>query len=352
MLELPDDDLALAVVDRDGRAQQLGVVLVLARDPDERRDVLAEAAPAPADPGVEEPHADALVETDAAHDLGDVGADALAHVRDLVREADLGREERVRRVLDHLGARQIRDDERHGAEALGPRRDVGRRRELLREDRLVERAKDVDGAAVGRADHDAVRVERVVDRRALAKELGVRGDDELAAPSGLAVEPARAAGTAAVRLVPSLEHEHLDPVAAADRHGRLVDDDPERAVGLRVERLTDRAGDLLDVAKVGRAVRLGRRADRDEDDLGGARARDVGREAKPPGRDAVAQQIVEPWLVDGRAPLGEGFDLRLVDVDARHMVAEKRQAYAGDEPDIARSDDTDLNWLGHNNSSQ
>ena len=46
--------------------------------------------------------ADAVVEADAARDLLDIGADALAQVRDLVDEGDLGREEGVAGIFDQL----------------------------------------------------------------------------------------------------------------------------------------------------------------------------------------------------------------------------------------------------------
>ena len=86
----------------------------------------------------------------------DVGADLLAHVGDLVDERDLGGQEGVGGVLDHLGAGRVGADDR---------RRRGRRRAASH------------GVAVGArlgADHDPVGLHEVGDGAALAQELGVR----------------------------------------------------------------------------------------------------------------------------------------------------------------------------------
>ena len=105
----------------------------------------------------------------------------------------------------------------------------------------------------------------------------------------------------------------------------------------------DGAGHFLDVAEVGRAVRLGRRADGDED---GPRRADglgqVGGEAQPSFVDVLADDRVEPGLVDRDLPLAQGFDLPDVDVDADHVVAEVGQTGAGDETDVSGADDRDV----------
>ena len=74
----------------------------------------------------------------------DVGADLLADVGDLVDEADLGGEEGVGGVLDHLGrgTRGAHDG---------------------RVERRVERGHPVAVRVVERADHDAVGVQEVRD---------------------------------------------------------------------------------------------------------------------------------------------------------------------------------------------
>jgi hypothetical protein len=78
VLQLLDDALALALVDVDGALDDVHGVAVAVGGGDDRARVLAEAAAAPADAGVQEARADALVEADRAGDLGDVGADRSA----------------------------------------------------------------------------------------------------------------------------------------------------------------------------------------------------------------------------------------------------------------------------------
>jgi hypothetical protein len=92
-----------------------------------------------------------------------VAADAVAEVRDLVDEGNLGREEGVGGVL-----RQLRRFERGD--------DDGRLDEV---ERAVEVAHDGDGRLVAAADDDAVGAHEVVDGRALAQKLGVRDDAEV-----------------------------------------------------------------------------------------------------------------------------------------------------------------------------
>ena len=85
-----------------------------------------------------------VVEAHAAGDLGDVGADLLADVGDLVDEGDLRRQEGVGGELDHLGAGHVGADQ-------------------LPAERLVERGDRVAGLLVARvgADHDPVGMHEV-----------------------------------------------------------------------------------------------------------------------------------------------------------------------------------------------
>src|SRR5687767_7943290 len=110
-LELPDDLLALPLVHGHGRVEEGGFVLVLSGDRAQSGYVLGETRPAPADTRREEARAYALVEADAVGHLRDVRPDQLAEVGDLVDEADLGGQEGVGGVLDHLRARQVGGDE-------------------------------------------------------------------------------------------------------------------------------------------------------------------------------------------------------------------------------------------------
>ena len=187
----------------------------------QRADVLGKQRPAVADAGAQEGGADALVEAHPAGDLGDVGADLLADVGDLVDEGDLGREEGVGGELDHLGAGDV------GAHHLAAQR-------------LVERRDGVAGllvAGIG-ADHDAVGVHEVLDRRALLEELGA-GDVGDAGRSRWIVSPVPA-GTVLFMIStwsPSapqlLDHgAHPREVGVAGAGRRRVDADEEQAGGV------------------------------------------------------------------------------------------------------------------------
>ena len=155
LLQLADDAPLLQLVDLDHRVEELEVVAGVAGQHLQGADVLGEAAAAVADPGAQEGGADPLVEAHPAGDLGDVGADLLADVGDLVDEGDLGREEGVGGELDHLGAGHV------GADQLAAERRVERGDGVAR--LLV--------AGVG-ADHDPVGIHEVGDRGALLEELG------------------------------------------------------------------------------------------------------------------------------------------------------------------------------------
>ena len=66
-----------------------------------------ETRAAEANTRAQEVRAEAMVEADALRDVDDVGADELAHVRDLVDEADARRQERVRGELHELRRRDV-----------------------------------------------------------------------------------------------------------------------------------------------------------------------------------------------------------------------------------------------------
>src|SRR5215204_6743438 len=154
----------LALVYGDRGVEEGGLVVVLAGDGAQGRNVLWEARAAPADPGAQEAAPDALVQTNAGRDVRNVGTDQLADPRDLVYKADLGSQKSVGRVLDHLRARQVRRHERH--RGLGPR--VHLCREGLLDDRLVQRPHGVQGVPLVRPKYDAVWEQRIVDRAPLS----------------------------------------------------------------------------------------------------------------------------------------------------------------------------------------
>jgi hypothetical protein len=210
---------------------------VLLPDPGERRGVLGEAGPAVAGAGVEELVPDPAVEAHALRHRLDVGADLFAERRDLVDEGDLGREEGVGGVLDHLGRFEIGVDDG----------------EVAQEERAVDVAHHALRAVRFDADDHAIGAHEVVDRRAFAQELWVRCD----------VEGGVGAGGA---------HDLLDLAVGADGDGRFRDDH-----GVAGQRAGDLLGGGEDVGEVGVAVAAaGGGAHGDEDRLGAVR---------PPARD-------------------------------------------------------------------
>src|SRR5207302_8793834 len=69
---------------------------------------------------------------------------------------------------------------------------------------------------------------------------------------------------------------------------------------------------------------------------------DVGCEV-PPTRSPVAYyQLRQPGLVDRDLPRLEHADLRRVEIEAKHLVADFSETGAGHETDIARADHGDL----------
>jgi len=131
------------------------------------------------------------------------------------------------------------------------------------------------------------------------------------------------------------------PVAGADRHSGLVDDDLE--VG---HVLGDRLRDGQHVLQVGRAVLVGRGADGDELDPAEIDAGlGVGGEQQPPGLAVAPHHFGETGFVDRHAAVIEQVDLGGVDVHAHDLVADLGQTGAGHQADVAASKNRDFHVL-------
>jgi hypothetical protein len=157
----------------------------------EGADVLGQTAAAEAQTGPQEAVPDARVVADGLGEVGDVGAGRLAQLGHGVDEGDLRGEERVRRGLHQLRGRQVGDEEGHAG--------LDERGVDLAQHRLV--------AGVVDADDEPVRAQRVVDREALAEELGVPREVDVGACRGQCRDPlAQGAGS-------------------SHRHGRLAHDE-------------------------------------------------------------------------------------------------------------------------------
>ncbi len=135
-------------------------------------------------------------------------------------------------------------------------------------------------------DHDAVRLEEVVDGRPFLQELGVRDDRE--------------------RVLRERRHHVPDPGRRPHRHRGLVDEDL-----VAVHRAGDAPRDVEHVGEVRRAVLVLRCPHRDEDHL--ARPHDfveVRGEAQSFLGDVARDHLVEAGLVDRDLALPQPVDLR------------------------------------------
>ncbi len=189
----------------------LGLVLVT------HGDVLVagQAAAAVADARAQEVAADPLVQAHRVGDHADVGAHLLAHVGDLVDERDLGREEGVGCVLDHLGAGRVGADDR-------------------RVDVMVKGFDDVAVGALQAADDDPVGLHEVGDRAALAKELRIRDVADVLQAARGHVGPQPLAGAHGHR---ALHHQHDPLVELRDAVDHAVDARQVGVAGVRGRRV-------------------------------------------------------------------------------------------------------------------
>ncbi|MEZ5317012.1 MAG: glycosyltransferase family 1 protein [Vicinamibacterales bacterium] len=185
-------------------------------------------------------------------------------------------------------------------------------------ERLVELDHDRGGAVVRRANHHAVRLQEVLDGRALLEELGIADDAERVR-----------------RLAPDdVAHQ----LRRAGRHRALVHDD--RVARHRAGRLLRRREHVLQVR---RTVLPGGRADRDEDHLRLAhRLGQLRREAQPPLGPIAPHQVLETGLVNRDAPALQLAHLGRVLVHTHHVVSGFREAGPDDQSHIARANHGNL----------
>ena len=287
--------------------QDAHLVAVLFGGLDEGLHVLGEAASAVTAARVEELRADAGVAADALADHVHVGADEFAEVRDVVHEADAGREHGVRGVLDHLGARDVREN--HA--------------EVIQHHRAVEAGHEFLGLFAFHADDDAVGLHEVRDSGAFLQEFRVACDVERDLDSAL---------------VELFLDDGLDLLRGADRDGGLGHEN-----GVLLDVLAEGAGDGEHVLQVGGTVFVRGRAHGAEDhfyivkDTG-----EVGRELEPAFALVPENHLVEARFVYGDFAFLEGFNLGLVHVDAGDVDAHFGKACTADKSYIAGSDNRNV----------
>ncbi|OBH22226.1 hypothetical protein A5692_07550 [Mycobacterium sp. E342] len=153
--------------------------------------------------------------------------------------------------------------------------------------------------------HDAVRMQGVLHRVALAQELGVPGDLDVDAARRQVGRPAVEFGR------------------GSHRHGRFAHQD-RRSGQPRHQRVDDR----VHVAQVGAVLALLLRCPDPEEVHVGELGRHVvvGGEPQPPRRQVLGQQLAQAGLVERDVTAGELGDLPRVDVDADDLVSQLRHA--------------------------
>ena len=266
--ELLEEDTLLPLVHPIHRLEHLhGVACALGRL-DERLDVLREARATVAAAWVEELAPDARIAADAAAHHVDIRPDEFAEVGDIVHEGDTCSEHGIGGVLDHLGRSDVGEDDTLA----------------LQEEGLVEAAHDLLHArALGTDDH-AIGRHEVADGSPFLEEFGVGGDVE---------------GNGHAAAGEFLLDDLLDTLRRTHGHGGLGHED-----GVAIDVLTEGAGNLKDVAQVGRPIFVGRRADGGEDDLYVLQAAgEFGGEVQASSLDIAQHHLLEPGLVDRDAAL-------------------------------------------------
>ena len=130
----------------------------------------------------------------------------------------------------------------------------------------------------------------------------------------------------------------IDPVCGSDGNRGLVDDDrPILEVGCQGGRRCP------DLTKVGFTLGPGRGIHRDEAEVSvGHRLGVTGGETQSTGCHVAGDQFLQPGFLDRQFATLEAGNLRFVNVEADHTIAEISKARTGDQAYVAGPDNTDL----------
>ena len=311
-----DEVLAGAVGIHDGLDQVLRHVPVIRQ---QLLGVLGQAVSAVAEAGVVVVGSDARLQAHAVDDVAGVEAADLAVGVELVEVGDAKRQVGVGEELDRLGLGGAQDELRDADGSVGVHAlQLGGVRPLGKQACEALGGRDGVGVLLRRAHHDAAGVQVVVERLALAKELGTEED------LGIAQPLAQARGV-------------------ADGDGRL-DDDP----GVRVHRAHGGDGglDRARVEEVPIAVVVGGRGD---DGIVGARVGlghvdgGVQVELALP-RLRLRQEALDLVVLDGRYVVVYLLDLLGDDVKRVDLVVLREQDGEG-QADVAGTGDSNLHII-------
>ena len=286
------------------------LVAVLFGGLDEGFHVFREAASTVAAARVEEFAADAGVATDALTDHVHVGAHEFAEVCDVVHEADAGCKHGVCGILDHFGARDVREN--HA--------------EVVEHHRAVQAGHEFLGLFAFHTDDNAVGFHEVRDGGAFLQKFRVAGHVERDVHA---------------TLVKLFLDGCLDLFGGADWDGRFGHEN-----GVLLDVLAERAGHGEHVLQVGGTVFVGGCAhgaeyhfDIVED------AREVGREVETAFALVAEHHFVETRFVYGDFAFLERFNFSLVHIDACHIDAHFGKACAAHKAYITGSNNRNIHKI-------
>ena len=307
LCEFVEKNRLLVFVDFFDSLEHAHLVAVLLGGLDEGLHVLRETASTVAAARVEELRADAGVATDALTDHVHVGAHEFAEVRDVVHEADAGREHGVRGVLDHLGTRDVGEDDA----------------EVVEHHRAVEAGHEFLRLFAFHTDDDAVGLHEVRDGASFLKEFRVAGHIK------------RNLDAALVEL---FLNRSLDLLGGADWDGRFGH---EHCIFLDV--LAESARDGENILQICGAVFVRGRAHGAEDHLYVVEnTSEVGGEAEAAFALVSQHHLVEARFVYGNFAFLERFNLGLVHIDACDVDAHFGKACTTNKPNVAGTDDSNI----------
>jgi len=197
------------VVDRAGCLDDRHIQIILTGCRDQRGCVLAKARTTPADAGIQETWANTCIQSNPARDLGDIRADLLGQVGDLIDIGNLQRQKRVGGIFNHLSRCQITGHQRHHRKTFRTRQTLGSGK-ILVQNRAVQIRQHINRARIRRSNDNPIRVKRIIQRGTLPQELWIRSNRIMLI------------GFHAMAFDISIAHNRPDPVARANRHRRLV----------------------------------------------------------------------------------------------------------------------------------
>ena len=235
--------------------------------------------------------------------LFDVRAHALGDVGELVHETDLGGEHGVRRVLGELRGADVHHDEPV----------------VIADKGFIQRAHELRGTRIVSADHHAIGLHEVRNRRALLEELRIGHHVEL----DLGLAPGE-----------RLHQFRTYLIGRAYGYGGFRDDD---AIAVQVR--PDGACHRENVAQVGGAVLSGWRTHGDELEQAVVNPpHRIRGELDAPGFRVALDERVQSRLVDGDLTALQALDLGGVHVHADHVITGICQTRAGHQTHVARAE--------------